>query len=371
MHAKIVFNYSIHRLLQYHDSKVRKGVAELIFAENFLKDKNDLTLKDRLYPFIQRFSLNEQARNRLLHVILQFDPVDNIPKERMINITREYMQAMAWNDDPYLVYRHSDTNQPHLHVVAPKIGRDGNPLVITRKDYYRSKMEIKRIEQRHSLKPSDPATRAAELRQFPLQKIRVGKTPLWLAMNKIVEAVIPGYRFTSLDELNAILRLYNLRASRGTEASVTYKKSGLLYVPLDDEGKDAGAYLTASSLRIRPTLKKLEKLYIQNQPLREPHIRRLTVAIDYAFHNKSLSIRAFRKHLEKAQISSVVKRDANGNPQDIWYVDHVSKTVFEGQTLGPQYGAAAISKRCISENAYQTQQQQQQTQKQQLKPKII
>jgi len=222
----------------------------------------------------------------------------------------------------------------------------------------------------HSLRPSDRATRLDDLRRFPLQKIRFGETPLWLAMNKILDEVVPKYRFTSLDELNAVLRLYNLKASRGRTDSFTNKNGGLLYVPLTDTGNETGTYIKSSMFPGRPTLKNLEKLFVKNQALREPDRQRVTVAIDWTLHNKSLSLEAFRNALQKERISTIIKKDSNGDPQNIWYIDHEKKAVFEGQTLGPQYTAAAIAKRCISNEEFQLQQQQQQVQTRQLKPKI-
>jgi hypothetical protein len=186
-------------------------------------------------------------------------------------------------------------------------------------------------------------------------------------MNKILEEVLPKYRFTTLDELNAVLRLYNMKASRGKPDSFTYKNGGLIYLPLTEAGKQTGTYLRASSFRSRPTLKNLEKLFVQNQALRDPHRQRLTFAVDWALHNKSLSLQAFRRALEKDQIVTVLRRDANGDPQNIWYIDQQTKAVFEGESLGSKYSAGEIAKRCISDELYQSQQQ---VQKQQLKPRI-
>jgi hypothetical protein len=371
MHAIITYNKNVRRLFQYHELKARRGAAELIYAGNYFKDTADLTRKDIMYPFLQRASLNEQARMRIVHLVLRFDPADRLTNDRMASVAREYLQKMGWENEPYVVYRHKDTIQPHLHIALPKIRKDGSRLLVTRDDYYRSRMEVRLLEGKYGLRPSDTLTRSEDLRRYPLQKIRFGETPLWPAMNKILDEVVPNYRYTSLDELNAVLRLYNLKASRGRPDSFTYKNGGLLYVPLTEAGKETGTYLKASIFRSRPTLKNLEKYFAQNQSLREPDRQRVTVAIDWTLHNKSLSMEALRKALEKEQISTVIKKDSIGDPQNIWYVDHQKKTVFEGQALGQRYTATGITKRTIADAEYQLQQQQQQIQTQQQKPRII
>jgi hypothetical protein len=186
-------------------------------------------------------------------------------------------------------------------------------------------------------------------------------------MNKILAETVPQYRFTNLDELNAVLRLYNMKASRGKADSFTYRNGGLIYIPLTEAGKETGSYLTASSFESKPTLKNLEKLFVQNQTLREPHRQRLTVAIDWTLHNKSLSLEAFRQALEKEKITTIIRRNASGDPDNIWYIDHQTKAIFEGEALGPKYAVGEIAKRCISDELYQSQQQ---VQKQQLKQRI-
>lgn len=365
MHVAITYNKNIRRLFQYHEQKVQRGVAEVLFTDNYLKEKGGMTMEEKMYPFWQRASLNEQVRLRILHLVLKFDPEEIVSNAKMTAVTREYLQKMGWEKEPCIVYRHNDTLQPHLHIMIPKIHQDGKRLMVTLDDYRRSKIELRQLETNYGLRSSDAASLSEVLRRTPLQKIRFGETPLWPNMNKILEEVVPKYRFTNLDELNAVLRLYNMKASRGKSSSLTFKKGGLIYLPLTDAGKETGSYLKASMFKSRPTLQKLEKLFAQNQPLREPHRQRVTVAIDWAFYNKSLSLEAFRQVLEKDQIVTVMRRDANGDPQNIWYVDHQTKAVFEGHALGPKYTAGEIAQRCIPDELYQSQ-----VQKQQLKPRI-
>jgi len=350
-----MYNQNIRRFFQYHEQKVTKGDAELIYAVNYLRDKQDLTIDDKMYPFWQRASLNEQVRARILHIVLTFDPKDNLPYSRMGLIAQEYLEKMGWHNESFVVYQHNDTGQPHLHIGTPKIQSDGKRLVVTKQDYHRSKREVKLLEKKYTLRPSDSLDEM--LRRMALQKIRFGQTPLWPAMNKILEEVVPRYHFTSLEDFNALLRLYNLKASRGKSNTATYKNGGLLYIPLAESGKEMGGWFKASMFRSQPTLKNLEKVFARSQTLREPHRLRQTVEIDYALE-RSISLETFRKILEeKENISTVLKRNTNGEPQAIWYVDHYKRTIFEGAALGPEYTAAAVAKRCISQKEYESQQQ--------------
>jgi len=215
---------------------------------------------------------------------------------------------------------------------------------------------------------TDRGTMNKELNEYPLQKIRFGITPLRPAMNKIIEEVVPKYLYTSLDELNAVLGTYNLRASRGKENSLTYRKKGLLFLPLTEDGREEGTYLKASSFRSRPTLKNLEARFAVNQSLRERWRKRFTTSIDWALKYTVLSLPAFKKAMARSDINVVIQPDKAGSPGEIWYIDQETKAVFDGTTLGNQYTAAAIRQRTVSEEAYrQIQEKEAQTERQRLR----
>ena len=204
----------------------------------------------------------------------------------------------------------------------------------------------------------------------PAERIQYGEQPVYRAMNSILKSVVPGYKYTSLDELNALLHLYSIRAYRGRPDSALYAHEGLIYQVLGANGKPAGSAIKASDFDSQPTLFDLRRRFGQNESLREAHRRRLTVAIDWVLDGAGLSMDAFRKALEADQISTVLKKERNGDPGNIWYIDHATRTVFEGQALGARYSAGGIAQRCVSNEAYQERQVQRQAEEQQLKQSI-
>jgi hypothetical protein len=164
--------------------------------------------------------------------------------------------------------------------------------------------------------------------------------------------VVPHYRYTNLEELNAILRLHHVEASRGKEHTITYQKQGLHYHPLKADGQPAREYLPARRFPSRPTLAQLEKRFAENLQLRERHREPLAVAVDYALAGKALSLEGLKQALAKRKVSVVTGED-KGAGRSIWYVDHQNKTVFEGAALGAAYSHGAMQKRLVSEEAYQ------------------
>ena len=361
MRIKIKLCKNIRDTLGYHERKVGQGHACCLYADNFLKGQGQLTRSDKVYHFQRLISLNDNITKPIVHVSLSFHPSEQLSDQQLQGISREFMEKWGFKDQPWLVYRHTDQPHPHVHLVSTIIDKDGEAHHLKPRDYHHAKQLEKQLENSWSLVPSKSRKIGQHESVGPAQKIIYGQTPVYPAMRDIFASVIDHYRYTSLEELNAILRLYNVEAHRGRSESALYAHRGLLYRVLNEKGQPVGSAIKASLFQSKPTLKNLEKRFPQNQALREPHRQHLTTAIDWAFYKKTPSLQSFRWELEKEKIDAVFQKDAEGRLQNIWYIDHLRKTVFDGKRLGSSYSADGITNRC----AYREPQRQEQTQKQQ------
>ena len=361
MYAKIHVTRSISRVLHYHENKVKQEKAECIHASNFIKDLKQLSWDDKLFHFTRLNTRNDRASKNTIHIALNFHRDDEISNARMKDIAVQYMKELGFGSQPFLFYRHSDTPNHHGHIVSTNIKHDGQQIYLKRSDYYHSKTISQEIEQKYGLSPSGKRLPDEEWqRQNPVQKVEYGKNALYPALSSVLAHVIPHYLYTGVEELNAVLKLYNVSADRGREHSSTYQHGGLIYKPLDTNGKKPTPYIKASLVNNKFTWNAIQNNFIANQSLREPHRQHILDSIDRTLFNASLSTSAFQQKMKRRRISTVFQKDKEGQPQNIWYIDHETKTVFEGATLGKRYTAAAISQRCISEEVYQQQQLKQQ-----------
>jgi hypothetical protein len=343
MYGKIRFVQNIHHKLQYQENKLAKGQAECIHAGNFIKDLPDLSFEDKQVHFERLYARNERAQKTTAHIILSFHHEDQLSNEKLKAVVQDYLTQMQLEPRPYLVYRHHDTYHPHVHVLYAAIRDDGKKIKLHRMELHQYQQAMKQLEEKHSL-TAVPETHAKA------HRISYGETPLYASMSKVLETVVPAYKYTSLEELNAVLRLYNIQAEKANK--------GLIYRALDDEGRAQAAYIKASQFESKPTLKHLEERFTANQSQQDKQRINLTSPIDWALNNNSLSYVAFVRHLAEEQISVVPAQNKKGVLQDLYFVDHESKTVFKGSALGESYTAEAIRKRCVSEEVYTQLQQQ-------------
>lgn len=310
--ARINTGKSISKALNYNEKKVQQGQAEILSAANFLKDADKMNFYQKLGMFEKLTSLNERTTTNTLHVSLNFDPSEQLDNEKLVAIASGYMARIGFEEQPWLVYRHFDTGHPHIHIVSTNIQRDGNRISMHNMGRNQSEVARKEIEIEFGLvkAESKKLIDGAVLKPLNAQKINPGKRTTKAAISNILGIVIPQYKYGSLAELNAVLKLYNVVADRCGEDSHTYKHNGLLFRVLDDKGNKTGTPIKASLFYLKPTLKNLETRFSENEQLKQPHAKRLKTAIDFVLLKKSgAGLSQLMNDLNKERISVVLRQN--------------------------------------------------------------
>lgn len=350
MFAKVRSHKSVSRILGYNELKVEREKAECVLAKAFVKDLDCLDRDDKLFHFERLTSLNERAKMNAVHISLSFFPEDRLSGGELLKIAQEYMEKIGFGSQPYLVYRHQDTRHPHFHIVSTNIRTDGSRLDLREIMRSQSLKVTQEMEIAYGLRTTEQNRELSKGQDNNAIRIEYGELPLKPAIQNVLTAVIDQYKYKSLEELNAVLRLYNVRAYRGQEGSRLYERRGILYGLLDKNGKSIGAPLKASSFDRKPTLKRLEEKFAQNAPLLQKQDQRVKTAIDWILATGSYSLNAFKDALEKERISAVYDSDKLGQFRHIYYVDHETWSVFDGEGLGAKYGVQAIREKCKEED---------------------
>jgi len=341
--------------LRYNQDKLKEGRAEFLMAENFLQESDHLNRQNIKDRFRERTSLNAGTLNNVVRISLNFDPAEKISDEKMRILVTRYMQGMGMEQQPFLVYRHYDTAHPHLHIVTTNIRADGSRIETNRPTLYNSHRITRQLENEFSLQRNNRAN-PGEKEKFNVQqaqRISYSESGLKHSISNVLNTVIDHYKYTSLPELNAILQLYKVKASRGRETSRLYQHRGLIYHALAENGKPIGKAIKASAFFLKPTLNNLEEKFALNRSLRQEQRERLTTAIDWTMAGRAPDWQEFKNALEKDNISVVVQEEKKGDPESIYFVDHQAKAVFSGEGLGDPYSYHAIRERCAQEQVQQ------------------
>jgi hypothetical protein len=351
MYAHLGRTKGFYTALEYNEAKLRSGEAEMLLAENFVKDLHQLSEMDKLDRFLQRISLNENATDNMLPISINFETSEKISNDQMRILAIHYMTDMGLGKQPFLVYRHYDSGHPHCHILTTKIQADGRRIDLRSPDYHKSHQITKKLEQEFSLIKHERVKQEDE-EKFKVQhaqRVLYGKSPLKHSLSDVLNTIVDHYRYTSLTELNAILRLYNVQATRGKEGSRLYQYRGLQYYALDESGKRKGKSIKASDFFLKPTLARLEENFKLNLSLREVHSQRVKSAIDWTLSGNPPDWKGFQQSMEREGIHVVVQADKKGGPEGVFFVDHESKCVFGGEGLGERYRLESVQERCAAE----------------------
>lgn len=347
MVARITTPHSIINALNYNEQKLQKGQAELLHAANYLKDAAQLNFYDKLKRFEDLISLNERAKTNTLHISLNFHNSDMLSKEKIKEIAIEYMERIGFAEQPYLVYQHFDSGHTHLHVVTTNIQANGKRIDTYNIGRNQSQKARLALEQKYNLVEALGRKISAE-EIVPCQyRITYGKSETKRALSNVLSYVLNKYKYSSLAELNAVLKLYNVMADRGGEESRIYKNNGLVYRVLDEKGNKIGVPIKASLIYNKPGLKFLEQKFIQNEAEKQRHKQRMKNAIDYTFSTKKNStVKEFAASLGKENVKTVFRHSKEGFLYGITYIDFKTGCVFNGSDLGKEYSAKGIQQRC-------------------------
>jgi hypothetical protein len=349
MVAIIKTGHSIHNIFNYNENKVKQGVAVCIGEGNYPVDVDKMNGTIKLNRFLKQLALNDNVKRNSVHISLNFDSSEiNLSKEKLMEIANTYMEKIGFGQQPYLVYQHHDAGHPHIHIVSIKVRADGSRIDMQNIGRNQSETARKEIEKSFGLVVAERGIKKQPLELLPIHsgKIHYGQIQSKKAIANVLNAVLSSYKYASLPELNAVLQQYNVYADRGSENSRIFKTNGLVYRILDQNGKPIGVPIKASAFYNKPTLKYLEEKFITNQNKSITHSKRIKNLVDLALLNQKLTLPELSKTLENQGIVIVARNNSEGLVYGITYVDHTTKCVFNGSSLGKEYSAKAIQERC-------------------------
>jgi hypothetical protein len=335
-------------MLYYNENKVDEKEANLIMASGFAGDIENMSVGQKLHRFTHLTQLKPNVKTNALHISLNFHSSEDLSNAKLQQIAAAYMEKIGFGDQPFLVYRHHDAAHQHLHIVTTNITAARERIDLHDIGRKLSEPARKQIEEDFSLVKAESKTFKIEsaIKAADIKKAKYGHLPTKRALSNVITAVIRDYRFTSLAELNAALKCFNVIALRGEEHTVMYQKKGLMYSLLDVNGRPVGVPIKASAFYTKPTFRNLEIKYELNKGIRKLYKDDLAKRIDTLLDKyREITVSKFETEARQAGITVNFRRTENGELYGITYIDHTNKTVFNGSDLGKSYSAKGTTER--------------------------
>ena len=321
MVARINIRKSIQKALNYNEAKVRAGVGEILLASGFGCDIADLSFHDKLHRFELLNQRNEWVKKNTLHISLNFPPGEDLSPETLQRLALDYMDRIGFGEQPFIVYQHHDAKHPHIHIVTTSIRPDGKSIDLHNIGKELSQPAREALEEEYGLIRAQGRENHLENTDSPDLAAKV-------------QEVTSNYKFTSIDELNAILAQFGMTAWSGAPGSAIRSNRGLIYSRIDADGNRIGIPIKSSDLVTRPTLTWLEKRFELNK------VRKLA-SRDWAAQTLTSALAAgdgspiaALQRLRQRHVSLQPYLDNMANSVSIRVIDNRNKAVFTAEELG-------------------------------------
>ena len=133
-------------------------LCQILLQNNMLESPdNRFDMGLCMRSFAPYLFANRRTEKPVIHISLNPDPKDRITDRELAEMAQRYMQAMGYGNQPYIVFKHTDIDRQHLHVVSIRVDENGKKI---KSDFEnRRSMEIcRRLEQAHWTTPAGCGT---------------------------------------------------------------------------------------------------------------------------------------------------------------------------------------------------------------------
>ncbi len=244
MIAKIGRSGNPYGALAYNNLKVEKENGQVLFTNKIIETPNGVyTVAQLAQSFAPYLIANRNTEKHTVHISLNPDPKDKVSDELYREMTEEYMRKMGYGEQPFVVFKHTDTSRSHIHIVSVCVDEQGKKIS-DRFEKMRSMNVCRELERKHGLMPATDKERKQNDRIFSPVGYRNGDVKSQIA--SVIRHLPDYYQYQTLGEYNALLSLFNIAAEK-TEGGLNGRlQQGLSYIPLNENGKKAGHPFKAS-----------------------------------------------------------------------------------------------------------------------------
>lgn len=336
MIAKISATENLGGSLGYNFKKVEKEEASILLAQGLYQNKEGTYTMAEVFADMEALIPKKcRTKKTVFHCSLNPHPDEKLSDETLTQIAKEYMEALGYGKQPYIVFKHSDIAREHIHIVSLRVDGDGRKIN-DRFEKRRSKQITDALERKFGLIPSSKVTEKA-VAETP--KVDIGKENIKEQVANALRMVLKHYRFCSLGELNAILSKYNLVVEEVKTEFRGKKYDGLVYVPTDDKGNKAGTPIHASDIGRGVGYTAVQNRMQKSRQAVKPLIPTVRNKVLQVMRTSPQTEKELRQRLEEQGLRVIIRKNKSGRIYGITFIDDEEGVALNGSRLGKGYAA--------------------------------
>ena len=335
MIAKISVAENLGGALGYNFKKVEKGEASILLAQGLFQNKEGTYTMAEVFTDMQAV-IPEKCRTKkmVFHCSLNPHPDEKLSDETLTQIAKEYMEALGYGNQPYIVFKHNDISREHIHIVSLRVDSKGRKIN-DRFEKRRSKQITDALERKYNLIPSSKVSEHAA--ETP--KVDIDRGNIKEQVASVLRMVLKHYCFCSLGELNAILSAYNLAVEEVKTEFRGRKYDGLVYVPTDDKGDKVSSPIHASDIGRGVGYTAVQNRMQKTKQAIKPLIPTIRNKVLQTMRTSPNTEKELRQRLEEQVLRVVIRKNDNGRIYGITFIDDEQGVALNGSRLGKGYAA--------------------------------
>ena len=336
MIAKISATENLGGALGYNFKKVQHNEASVLCV-NELREGFDGTYRiDKVLRDMQAL-IPEKCRTKkmVFHCSLNPHPDEKLSDEQLTQIAKEYMEALGYGKQPYIVFKHNDIAREHIHIVSLRVDSEGKKIN-DKFEKRRSKQITDTLERKYNLIPSSKVSNKEEV-ETP--KVDISKENIKEQVASALRMVLKHYKFCSLGELNAILSRYHLAVEEVKTEFRGKKYDGLVYVPTDDKGDKVGTPIHASDIGRGVGYTAVQNRMQKSKQAIKPLISIIRYRVLQIMRTSPKTEEELQQRLEEQGLRAVIRKNESGRIYGITFIDDKAGIALNGSRLGKGYAA--------------------------------
>ena len=336
MIAKISATENLGGALGYNFKKVEKGEANILLAAELYQSKEGrYTMEDVLADMEALIPKNCRTKKTVFHCSLNPHPDEKLSDETLMQIAKEYMEALGYGKQPYIVFKHNDIAREHIHIVSLRVDSEGKKIN-DKFEKRRSKQITDTLERKYNLIPS---SKVSDKEEVETPKVDINKRNIKEQVASALRMVLKHYRFCSLGEFNAILSKYNLAVEEVKTEFRGKKYDGLVYVPTDDKGGKISTPINASDIGRGVGYTAVQNRMQKSKQTIKPLIPTIRNKVLQTMRTSPNTEKELRQRLEEQGLRVVIRKNESSRIYGITFIDDEQGVALNGSRLGKGYAA--------------------------------
>ena len=336
MIAKISATENLRGALGYNFKKVEKGEASILLAAELYQDKDGRYTMEEVFADMEALIPKKcRTKKTVFHCSLNPHPDEKLSDETLTQIAKEYMEALGYGKQPYIVFKHNDIAREHIHIVSLRVNCKGRKIN-DKFEKRRSKQITDALERKYNLTPS---SKVSEQAAAETPKVDIDRGNIKEQVASTLRMVLKHYRFCSLGELNAILSAYNLTVEEVKTEFRGKKYDGLVYVPTDDMGNKVSTPIHASDIGRGVGYTAVQNRMQKSRQAIKPLIPAVRSRVLQVMCTSPQTEKDLRSRLDEQGLRVFIRKNESGRIYGITFIDDKEGIALNGSRLGKGYAA--------------------------------